>query len=412
MKDSMEVEDTERLAGDSGGKGGLQGGSPGNKKERKEGGSSKYGLDKLADQKRREKREKEFEKDVFAVPVAPKPSRSNRNYRRQNFDTPGGTPRRSFDHDRDERSSKRDYGREDWKNRRGLEYKSDRRHTGRIGGDRERSLSNRSNEAGSISYVSSRSDSAKREFAPSRVGWDGRTPKRRSTWDRTPAREDEGRIDRIRNTPMTDKLPAFVTADDDEITEEEMKAIEEEEKRLDREWYLQDDDDGRYYESSTSETGQKLVGNQEEEIAKNQAKKLSARAAQQNEDAKRWEEHQMKLGGVRGNSKELSMDFGEDDGPKVMLMVTDTVPPFLEGKEADTTVADTVIPIKDPTSDMAVVARKGSELVKRQREKREQSRGRQKYWELGTKSMGAKEESATKDLNEKAEMEESLLKVK
>mmetsp|Transcript_20261 Transcript_20261/g.81545 ORF Transcript_20261/g.81545 Transcript_20261/m.81545 type:complete len:776 (-) Transcript_20261:38-2365(-) len=35
-----------------------------------------------------------------------------------------------------------------------------------------------------------------------------------------------------------------------------------------------------------------------------------------------------------------------------------------------------------------------------------------RYWELGTKSMGAKEESATKELKEKAEMEESLLKVK
>lgn len=101
----------------------------------------------------------------------------------------------------------------------------------------------------------------------------------------------------------------------------------------------------------------------DEELAKKQARRLSARAAQLHEDASRWEEQQMKLGGAGGPVKELSMDFDEDSGPRFSLLVKDTVPPFLSGKIEETTVADTVVPIKDPTSDMAVIARKGRHSI-------------------------------------------------
>jgi pre-mRNA-splicing factor ATP-dependent RNA helicase DHX38/PRP16 len=37
---------------------------------------------------------------------------------------------------------------------------------------------------------------------------------------------------------------------------------------------------------------------------------------------------------------------------------------------------------QDPTSDMAVIARKGSDLVKQVREKKDQNKSRQRFWDL------------------------------
>lgn len=42
-----------------------------------------------------------------------------------------------------------------------------------------------------------------------------------------------------------------------------------------------------------------------------------------------------------------------------------------------------VIPVKDPTSDMALVARKGSALVRVFREQKERKKAQKKHWELG-----------------------------
>jgi pre-mRNA-splicing factor ATP-dependent RNA helicase DHX38/PRP16 len=46
------------------------------------------------------------------------------------------------------------------------------------------------------------------------------------------------------------------------------------------------------------------------------------------------------------------------------------------------------MPVKDPTSDLAVVARKGSALVKQIRIKRDEMKSRDRFWELGGSHMG------------------------
>ncbi len=61
---------------------------------------------------------------------------------------------------------------------------------------------------------------------------------------------------------------------------------------------------------------------------------------------------------------QVDTDFDADDENRVLLLVHDTKPPFLEGKVVGTKGGDIVLPLKDPTSDMAVIARKGSALVK------------------------------------------------
>lgn len=54
---------------------------------------------------------------------------------------------------------------------------------------------------------------------------------------------------------------------------------------------------------------------------------------------------------------QVNLDFDEDDDSRVLLLVHDTKPPFLKGKAVLSKQADIVMPLKDATSDMAVVAR-------------------------------------------------------
>lgn len=51
--------------------------------------------------------------------------------------------------------------------------------------------------------------------------------------------------------------------------------------------------------------------------------------------------------------------------------------------------AGIVLPLKDATSDMAVVARNGSQLVRQMREKKDAAKGRARFWEMAGSKMGA-----------------------
>jgi pre-mRNA-splicing factor ATP-dependent RNA helicase DHX38/PRP16 len=90
----------------------------------------------------------------------------------------------------------------------------------------------------------------------------------------------------------------------------------------------------------------------------------------------------------------------------VLLLVHDTKPPFLEGKALSGRAAGVVLPLKDPTSDMAVIARcvmsrsnlvklgqtwsnlvvyacrNGSSLVKEVQEKKEKDKSRLRCWDM------------------------------
>lgn len=51
-------------------------------------------------------------------------------------------------------------------------------------------------------------------------------------------------------------------------------------------------------------------------------------------------------------------------------------------------ILEPVVPVKDPTSDMAIVARKGSQLVRVFREQKERRKAQKKNWELGGTKIG------------------------
>ncbi|KAG4085068.1 P-loop containing nucleoside triphosphate hydrolase protein [Neocallimastix lanati (nom. inval.)] len=167
--------------------------------------------------------------------------------------------------------------------------------------------------------------------------------------------------------------------------EEDRLQWEEEQKRLDREWYnieegsTMDETHNPYVEY------EEYYQKKEEELAKQQAKKMSIRQAQYNQDNNLWETNRMITSGVVQRT-EIDMDFDDNQEARIHLLVRDLKPPFLDGNIIYTKQLEAVQSIKDPSSDMAVVARKGSRLVREKRERQERIKAQPKSWELtGTK---------------------------
>lgn len=84
----------------------------------------------------------------------------------------------------------------------------------------------------------------------------------------------------------------------------------------------------------------------------------------------------------------VNEDFDEEAIERVHLLVHHIVPPFLDGRIVFTKQPEPVIPVRDPTSDMALLARKGSALVRVYREQKERRKAQKKHWELGGTKLG------------------------
>ena len=90
----------------------------------------------------------------------------------------------------------------------------------------------------------------------------------------------------------------------------------------------------------------------------------------------------------RHSAMQVDTDFSNDADVRTMLLVHDTRPPFLDGRVIFTKQAEAVMPLKDPTSDLAVIAKTGSKLVKEIRDKKNEGKSRQRFWEVAGSKMG------------------------
>jgi pre-mRNA-splicing factor ATP-dependent RNA helicase DHX38/PRP16 len=183
--------------------------------------------------------------------------------------------------------------------------------------------------------------------------------------------------------------------DDGKIQDPEMKAhYQSMEDQYDRSFYLQEE--GAAAEDSG---GGAFLGNEqkfsalEAEMAKQRAKGdhklkgMSARKSALNADQERWEENRLLTSGVVRET-EVDMDFDAETESRVTLMVHTTKPPFLGGKVQFSAIQHVVSTVVDPTCDMAICAKRGSALVSEVRQQKEQSKMRQRFWELGGSRMG------------------------
>ena len=168
--------------------------------------------------------------------------------------------------------------------------------------------------------------------------------------------------------------------------------MSEEDKRLDRMWYSIDDGVDSH-DFNTMECSS-YVRRKEEEMEAKKKKKMSAQQKQIQKDNERWELNRMfRSGAVTQLTNDEDMD--ETAEARVHLQVHNIVPPFLDGRIVFTKQPEPIVPLKDPLSHMATVSRKGSAVVMKQREIKEARKAQKKEWELaGTRIgdiMGVKE---------------------
>ncbi|PKI84174.1 RNA helicase [Malassezia vespertilionis] len=168
------------------------------------------------------------------------------------------------------------------------------------------------------------------------------------------------------------------------------------EEETDRDWYLREDDGGLMGDMEHNPFAQ--FEDMPGKVANNisvRHERITARQAEYRKDTDAWERNRMDVSGV-GERRILDENPDEDDADRVQLMVHKLTPPFLDGKIVYTKQTMPVSPVKDPTSDLAVFAMKGSHLVKEHRERAERAKAASRVASLkGTQLgniMGVKED--------------------
>ena len=105
------------------------------------------------------------------------------------------------------------------------------------------------------------------------------------------------------------------------------------------------------------------------------------------QDVEKWETNRMLQSGIVSQT-DPDEDFEEENEARVHIIVRHIVPPFLDGRITFTKQFEPVIPLKDPTSDMAVVCRKGCKSVRHYRELKERKQAHEKVNQLAGTKMG------------------------
>lgn len=244
---------------------------------------------------------------------------------------------------------------------------------------------------------------------PSNSAWDDddpATPAKVSSWDLpTPSshasrrgegdwsyRSSSARSRKPESTPLP--TPSFKynqwmrrrgAEDQGEMSAEERLRYEEEERRLDRQWY--DMDQG--YDDTThpfADVSREYEERRSDRVEKSK-RKMSAKQRQIHKDNELWETNRMLTSGVV-QKMDHDEDFEEETSHRVHILVHNIVPPFLDGRIVFTKQPEPVVPVRDSTSDMAIISRKGSAVVKTYREQKERRKAARKEWELAGTQMG------------------------
>ncbi|KAJ2641294.1 hypothetical protein GGF44_002186, partial [Coemansia sp. RSA 1694] len=199
---------------------------------------------------------------------------------------------------------------------------------------------------------------------------------RRSAWDVPTPRRPTDQLSHRQSTARhsTDRRSQHGDGEDAE-TAAERTEWDSAQRQLDRDWYSIDESGGSAvddahnpfadYVEHDNKLEAKLIGQQQQQ----QAKKMTARQMQYSRDNELWVSNRLKQSGIV-QAAGAEDDDDDMDKNRVHLLVHDLKPPFLEGTVL-TRQLDPVKTVVDPTSDLAVFARKGSALVRDLREKRE-----------------------------------------
>lgn len=202
--------------------------------------------------------------------------------------------------------------------------------------------------------------------------------------------------------------------------QEYYKEMERIEEQMDRDWYGQEETGAldQSHDPFLGDADHDLSLLRRKEIAQKRLTRRdgslmtlaqSKRASEMQKDMNAWEENRLLTSGVV-NPLEVDLDMNYDGDSRVLLLVHDTRPPFLDGRFLFTKQKGPVMPLKDPTSDLAVISRNGSKLVKEIREKKDENKSRARFWEMAGSKMGKITGLTEKEVEEGVKAHEALRK--
>eukprot|EP01126_Amoeba_proteus_P000316 TRINITY_DN1009_c0_g3_i1.p1 TRINITY_DN1009_c0_g3~~TRINITY_DN1009_c0_g3_i1.p1 ORF type:complete len:671 (-),score=155.75 TRINITY_DN1009_c0_g3_i1:1071-3083(-) len=159
----------------------------------------------------------------------------------------------------------------------------------------------------------------------------------------------------------------------------------EEQRDFDREFYVAEET-GTYDDSRNPFVGGEEKVQKMEEISSVSSGRKDPKLSQLSRDSSRWEENQL----LRSNVATRTAGEEDDDNQEVRvhLLVHDTQPPFLDGRVSFTKMQEPVLPVKDPTSDIAQAANKGSAILHQVVSQKELLAQRRKALQLAGTKLG------------------------
>ncbi|SMQ51264.1 unnamed protein product [Zymoseptoria tritici ST99CH_3D7] len=118
--------------------------------------------------------------------------------------------------------------------------------------------------------------------------------------------------------------------------------------------------------------------------------KVNAKFLQRQKDNDAWEANRMVASSVAQTRDTYNLNGLDDDNEetRVHLLVHDLKPPFLDGKTVFTKQLEPISAVRDPQSDMAVFARKGSRVVKEKRQQKERQKQAQEATNISGTALG------------------------
>lgn len=260
-------------------------------------------------------------------------------------------------------------------------------------------------------------DTKRVEKSPKRSDWD-KTPSRKehdSTLNRRRGEDSTPNRRRGNESPKSWESPlrkepespkSWETPKDRKLVENTPKKekegiLKEDGDEMDYKWY--DEDEGGAIDMTLNPFEE--LGNEEKfkkketEYKKGNVKRVSAKYSEILKQNEEWEQNRMMQSGI-GVQKEISTEFDKEEENKTQVIVNDIKPPFLDSKVEFTKQLEAILPVKDPNSDFAQSAKKGSTLLNEIRSQRE----RLKSVKLKFKMIGTQFQNIVKkDQDEKKE---------
>jgi pre-mRNA-splicing factor ATP-dependent RNA helicase DHX38/PRP16 len=163
---------------------------------------------------------------------------------------------------------------------------------------------------------------------------------------------------------------------------------------MDRDWYGAEENGGHAFGDETHNPFggfENTYIDQQKEAAlleKKTSRRGDMRARQRMKENEMWETNRM-LGSGVAQRRELDDDFLDDnEDVRVHILMHDLKPPFLDGRRVFTKQLDPISAVRDPQSDMAIISRKGSRVVKERRQQRERQRAAQEATNVAGTTLG------------------------